>query len=77
MILFIFLFFCSWKYQKRSVALVKKTKIHRSRLHHELVELFQDDDILNFSINVTVIDQRGNEEEGIVRSYERRDLYFC
>ena len=46
------------------VVLVKKIKIHRSRLHHELAEVFQDSDILNFSINFTVIDQRGNEEEG-------------
>ena len=76
--LFIFLFFfCSWQYQNRSVALAKKTKTHRSRLHHELVELFQDHDILTFLINVAVTDQWGNEEEGIVRSYERRDLYFC
>ena len=47
------------------MVLVKKIKIHYSRLHHELVEVFQDPDILNFSINVTVIDQRGNEEEVI------------
>ena len=37
------------------VVLVKKIKIHRSGLHHELVEVFQDPDILNFSVNVTVI----------------------
>ena len=47
------------------VVLFKKIKIHGSRLHHELVGVFQDPDILNFSINVTVIDQRGNEEEGM------------
>ena len=47
------------------VIVVKKIKIHCSRLNHELVEVFQDPVILIFSICVTVIDQRGNEEEGI------------
>ena len=56
-----FFFFAADSDTADEVALVKKIKIYRSRLHHELVEVFQDREIRNFSINVTVIDQCGNE----------------
>ena len=65
MILFIFLFFVADSYTTDEVVLVKKIKIYRSRLRHELVDVVQDPNILYFSINATVIDQRGKEEERI------------
>ena len=65
MILFIFFFFLADSYTTDEVVLVKKIKIYRSRLRHELVDVVQDPNILHFSINATVIDQRGKEEERI------------
>ena len=66
MILILFVcFFAADSATTDEVVLVKKIKIHCSHLHHKLVEVFQDTDILNFSIDVAVIDQRDNEEKGI------------
>ena len=58
-------FFAADRDTADEVVFVKKIKIRRSRLRHKFVEVFQDPDILNFSINVTVTDQHGSEEEGI------------
>ena len=47
------------------VVLFKKIKITRSRLNHELAEVFQDLNLLNVPGNGTVIDQRVNKEKGL------------
>ena len=56
------------------VILMRHVEFHRSLIKTEMMDLFKDKNILNFKLNVTLIDSRGEPEPGVGVGVEREAL---
>ena len=50
--------------QEGEVTFVRQVKLNRLQIKNQLIELFKNDDILQYELNITMLDARGKEEEG-------------
>ena len=50
--------------QEGEVTFVQQVKLNRLQIKNQLMELFKNYDILQYKLNITMLDVRGSEEEG-------------
>ena len=60
--------FCTFYFSnlvsKDEVTFAQQVKLKRLPIKNQLIELFKNDDILQYELNITMLDARGREEEG-------------
>ena len=50
--------------QNDEVTFVQQVKLNQLQIKNQLIELFKNDDTLQYELNITMLDARGREEEG-------------
>ena len=64
--------------QDGEVTFVRQVKLNRLQIKNQLIELFKNDDILQYELNITMLDARGREEEvsGVRVTKEAFTIFF-